>query len=53
MTPLRREDGTSRISKAAVWLDECASAFPHVDLEGFLPAIQHWVQVALEYALCI
>ena len=37
-------NGTSRISKANVGLDECLSAFPHLGLEGFLPTIQHWVQ---------
>ena len=37
-------NGTSRISKAAVGLDECVSAFPHLGLEGFQPTIQHWVQ---------
>ena len=34
----------SRISKAAVGLDECVCAFPHLGLDGFLPTIQHWVQ---------
>ena len=37
-------NGTSRISKANVGLDECVWAFPHLGLEGFLPTIQHWVQ---------
>ena len=35
---------TSRISKAAVGLDECVWAFPRLGLEGFLPTIKHWVQ---------
>eukprot|EP00964_Phaeocystis_antarctica_P043781 scaffold25119_cov63-Phaeocystis_antarctica.AAC.1 len=37
-------NGTGRISKAAVGLEECVSVFPHLGLEGFLPTIQHWVQ---------
>jgi len=37
-------NGTSRVSKAAIGLDECVWAFPHLGLEGFSPTIQHWVQ---------
>ena len=34
----------SKVSKAAVGLDECVTSFTRLGLEGFLPTIQHWVQ---------
>jgi len=37
-------NGTSRVSKAAVGLDECVRAFPQLGLDAFLPTIQHWIQ---------